>query len=137
MSLRMLLVFDWGVFELARRNRKQMERLGHRHASKFSADPFREIDAVFDRRGSEVRPIGRDQNIPVQSGSPSKNSLVGYRIWLEWHEVASTSLMQVNKFVFRVHRVPPFIPLYADSPAQRLNSYRSAERHPPTSFRSL
>ena len=69
----MLLVFGGRVFELDWLDQLQMERLGHRHPSNFSADLFGELDAVFDRRGGEVRPIGRDQNVPVQSGSPLKN----------------------------------------------------------------
>jgi hypothetical protein len=69
-SLRMFLVFDWSVFELARCDREQMERLGDRHGGNVSTDLLGEEDALLDGLGGKIRPIGRDQDVLEQFGSP-------------------------------------------------------------------
>jgi hypothetical protein len=66
----MLLVFDRGVFELARRDREQMERLGDRHGGNLGADLLGEEDALLDGLGGEIRPVGRDQDVLEQYSSP-------------------------------------------------------------------
>ncbi len=57
LSLRMLLVFNWGVFELARGNREQMERLSDRNSGNLGTDLFGEKDTLLDGLGREIRPI--------------------------------------------------------------------------------
>ena len=60
MSLRILLVFDRGVFQFARSEREHMERLGDRNSGNLGTDLFGEKDTLLDGLGREVRPIGRD-----------------------------------------------------------------------------
>jgi hypothetical protein len=69
-SLRVLFVFDRGVFELDRLDREKTERLGDRQGSNLGTDLLGKADALFDSFSGEVRSIGRDQNIPEQYGSP-------------------------------------------------------------------
>ncbi len=57
---------DRGVFELAWRDRKQMERLGDRHCGNLGADLLGEEDALLDGLRGEVRPVGRDKDILKQ-----------------------------------------------------------------------
>ena len=61
LSLRMLLVFDWGVFELARGNREKMEWFGDRCSGDLSTDLFGEEDALLDRVDGEIRPVSRER----------------------------------------------------------------------------
>jgi hypothetical protein len=69
-SLRMLFIFDRGVFELARRDRDQMERLGDRQGGNLGTDLLGEEDALLDGFGGEVRPVSRDQDVFEQYSSP-------------------------------------------------------------------
>ena len=52
-------------FELAWRDREQMERLGDRHGGNLGADLLGEENALLDGLGSEIRPVGRDQDVLV------------------------------------------------------------------------
>ena len=47
-----------------------MERLGNRHGGNLGTDLFRERDTLLDGLGRKVRPIGRDQDVLEQFGSP-------------------------------------------------------------------
>jgi len=63
MGLCIFLVFDWGVFQFARREREHMERLSDRNSGNLGTDLFGEKDTLLDGLGREVRPIGRDQDV--------------------------------------------------------------------------
>jgi hypothetical protein len=47
-----------------------MERFGDRHGGDFGTDLLGEEDALLDGFGSEIRPVGRDQDILEQCNSP-------------------------------------------------------------------
>src|SRR5580704_15159513 len=66
----MLLVFDRGVFQLARCDRDQLEWLGDRHGGNLGTDLLGEGDTLLNGLGREIRPIGRDQDVLEQCGSP-------------------------------------------------------------------
>jgi len=71
-SLGVLLVFDWRVAELVRLGSEQMgwKWLGDRNSGNLGTDLFGEKDTLLDGLGREVRPIGRDQDVLEQFGSP-------------------------------------------------------------------
>jgi hypothetical protein len=47
-----------------------MERLSDSHSGDLGTDLFGEKDTLLDGLGREVRPIGRDQDVLEQFGSP-------------------------------------------------------------------
>jgi len=53
-SLGVFLVFDRGVFELARLDREQMERLGDRYGGNLGTDLLSEEDSLLDGLGGEI-----------------------------------------------------------------------------------
>src|SRR6516164_10567865 len=63
MSLGVFLVFDWGVFELGRRNREQIGWLGDRHGGDLGTDLFGEENGLLDGFGGEIRPVSWDQDV--------------------------------------------------------------------------
>src|SRR6516225_1190017 len=69
-SLGVFLVFDRGVFELARGNREKMEWFGDRCSGDLSTDLFGEEDALLDGLGGEFRSICRDQDITEHYSFP-------------------------------------------------------------------
>jgi hypothetical protein len=66
----MLLIFDRGVFELAWRDRKQMERLNDRHCGDLGADLLGEEEALIDGLRGEVRPVVGIRIFLNKCGSP-------------------------------------------------------------------
>src|SRR5215468_6411098 len=67
-SLGVLLVFDRGVFELARGNREKMEWFGDRHGGDLGTNLFGEEDALLDGLGGEIRSVSREQDVLEQYG---------------------------------------------------------------------
>jgi hypothetical protein len=47
-----------------RLDREQMEWFRDRHGGNLGTDLFGEKDSLLDRLGGEIRPIGRDKNVP-------------------------------------------------------------------------
>ena len=48
MGLCIFLVFNWGVFQFARREREHMERLSDGHSGDLGTDLFGEKDTLLD-----------------------------------------------------------------------------------------
>ena len=115
MSLSVLLVFDRGVFELARRDREQMEWLGDRHGGNLGTDLLGEEDALFDSLGGEVRSIGRDQDVLEQYSSPPVAASFTRRL----PKIALRSTIEAT-----IPHHPPGIPVIAISSSTRLGSRR-------------
>ena len=64
MGLCIFLVYDWGVFQFARREREHTERLNDSHSGNLGTDLFGEKDTLLDGLGREIRRLRSNGDAP-------------------------------------------------------------------------